>query len=93
MKANVSNKQIEIGFTFLGKSRQKTQINTEAKLLMLGYAFEVMKFNWVELITDYLNTAPRNVILGSVRKGYRVALSILVMMLGYVLEAEKLRST
>lgn len=30
---------------------------------MLGYAFETMKFNRVELITDYLNTASRNAIL------------------------------
>lgn len=63
MKANLLYKRVEIGFTFLGKSWQKTRINTEAKLLMLSYAFEVMKLNRVELITDYLNNTSRNAIL------------------------------
>ena len=63
MKANLPNKRVEIGFTFLGKSWQKTQINTEAKLLMLTHAFETMELNRVELLTDYLNTASRNAIL------------------------------
>jgi RimJ/RimL family protein N-acetyltransferase len=63
MKANLPNKRVEIGFTFLGKSWQKTNINTEAKLLMLTHAFETMELNRVELLTDYLNTNSRNAIL------------------------------
>jgi len=63
MKANLPNKRIEIGFTFIAKSYQKTRINTEAKLLMLTHAFEVMGLNRVEFITDYLNNASRNAIL------------------------------
>jgi RimJ/RimL family protein N-acetyltransferase len=63
MKANLPNKRIEIGFTFIAKSYQKTKINTDAKLLMLSYAFEVLHLNRVELITDYLNDASRNAIL------------------------------
>jgi len=63
MKANLPNKRIEIGFTFIAKSYQKTKINTEAKLLMLTHAFEIMQLNRVELITDYLNDASRNAIL------------------------------
>lgn len=63
MKASLPHKRIEIGFTFIAKSYQKTKINTEAKLLMLSYAFEVMHLNRVELITDYLNDASRNAIL------------------------------
>lgn len=63
MKANLPFKRVEIGFTFLGESYQRTAINTEAKLLMLTYAFEVMKLNRVELLTDYLNTKSRNAIL------------------------------
>jgi RimJ/RimL family protein N-acetyltransferase len=63
MKANLPNKRIEIGFTFIAKSYQKTVINTEVKLLMLTHAFEVMKLNRVEFITDYLNQASRNAIL------------------------------
>jgi N-acetyltransferase len=63
MKANLPNKRAEIGFTFLGKSWQKTRINTEAKLLMLSHAFETMGLNRIELLTDYLNTRSRNAIL------------------------------
>lgn len=63
MKTNLANKRLEIGFTFIAKSYQKTMINTEAKLLMLTHAFEVMGLNRVEFITDYLNNASRNAIL------------------------------
>jgi len=63
MKTDFINKRAEVGYTFLGKSYQKTRINTEAKLLMLTYLFEVMQFNRVEIITDYLNTTSRNAIL------------------------------
>ena len=63
MKTDFINKRAEIGFTFLGKSFQKTNINTEAKLLMLNHLFELMHFNRVEIITDYLNTTSRNAIL------------------------------
>ena len=63
MKANLPNKRLEIGFTFLGKSWQKTGINTEAKLLMLTHAFEVMDLNRVEFLTDYFNNTSRNAIL------------------------------
>lgn len=63
MKADVSNKRVEIGATFLAKSHQRSRFNTEAKLLMLTHAFEVLEMNRVELITDYLNTTSRNAIL------------------------------
>lgn len=63
MKTNLPNKRLEIGFTFIAQSYQKTMINTEAKLLMLTHAFDVMALNRVEFITDYLNNASRNAIL------------------------------
>lgn len=63
MKANLPNKRVEIGFTFIAKSYQKTMINTEAKLLMLTHAFEIMHLNRVEFLTDYLNNTSRNAIL------------------------------
>ncbi len=71
MKANLPNKRIEIGYTFLGKSWQRTQINTEAKLLMLTYAFEKLTLNRVELLTDYLNEKSRKAIgrLGAKEEG------------------------
>ena len=57
------HKKSEIGFTFLAKSWQKSYVNTEAKLLLLTFAFEEIKFNRVELITDFLNHSSRNAIL------------------------------
>lgn len=84
MKANLPYKRIEIGFTFLGKSWQKTRINTEAKLLMLSYAFEIMKLNRVELITDYLNNASRNAILRLGAKEEGVMRSHMVMANGRI---------
>jgi len=63
MKANLPNKRVEIGYTFLGNKWQRTRINTEAKLLMLTHAFETMELNRVEFLTDYLNSKSRNAIL------------------------------
>ena len=63
MKANLANKRVEIGFTFIAKSYQKTMINTEAKLLMMTHAFETLQLNRIEFLTDYLNHTSRNAIL------------------------------
>jgi len=63
MKSNFANKRIEIGYTFIAKSYQKSKVNTDAKLLMLTYAFENLQLNRVELLTDYLNTKSRHAIL------------------------------
>ncbi len=63
MCADVGNKRVEIGYTFLGRSWQRTRANTEAKLLMLTHAFESLGMNRVELITDYLNERSRRAIL------------------------------
>ena len=62
MHANLKNKRTEIGFTFLGKSWQRTPVNTEAKLLMLNHAFETMEMNRVEFLTDFENTVSRRAI-------------------------------
>jgi RimJ/RimL family protein N-acetyltransferase len=59
MKASVGNGRAEIGFTFLARSHQRTAANTEAKLLMLRHAFETLRLNRVELLTDFLNGASR----------------------------------
>jgi len=63
MKADLPNRRVEIGASFLAKSFQRTHANTEAKLLMLNHAFETLELNRVEFITNYLNTASRNAIL------------------------------
>lgn len=63
MNTDLANKRIEIGYTFLGQSWQRSPINTEAKLLMLSHAFEVLDMNRVEFKTDYLNSRSRQAIM------------------------------
>ncbi|MPZ69138.1 MAG: GNAT family N-acetyltransferase [Actinobacteria bacterium] len=50
---------VEIGSTWLAASAQRTGINTEMKLLMLGYAFEDWKVHRVTLKTDSRNQRSR----------------------------------
>jgi RimJ/RimL family protein N-acetyltransferase len=57
------NRRAEIGWTWITPNRQRTSVNTEAKLLMLTHAFEVWKCIRVELKTDVLNEKSRNAIL------------------------------
>ena len=59
----IPHRRVEIGFTFLSASWQRTHVNTEAKYLMLKHAFEVWGCNRVELLTDELNSKSRNAIL------------------------------
>ena len=54
---------VEIGWTWLAPDVQRSGINTEAKLLMLGHAFEVWRVHRVSLMTDARNTRSRNAIL------------------------------
>ena len=65
------DRRLEIGWTWLAKPYQKTGINVEAKLLLLGYAFEVANYNRVEFKTDSLNTLSREALkkLGAVEEG------------------------
>ena len=53
----------EIGYTWLAPSAQRTQVNTEAKLLMLRHAFESWKCFRVTLKTDERNHRSRAAIL------------------------------
>lgn len=55
--------RLEIGWTWLDPSFQRTAINTEAKLLMLGHAFDILECRRVELKTDALNDQSRTAIL------------------------------
>jgi RimJ/RimL family protein N-acetyltransferase len=63
MNIDGANKRIEIGSTWIAKPWQRTAINTEAKYLMMRFAFETLGCNRVELKTDSLNTQSRNAIL------------------------------
>jgi RimJ/RimL family protein N-acetyltransferase len=79
MAANLANNRVEIGFTFLGKTWQRSPINTEAKLLMLTHAFESLELSRVELMTDYLNTTSRQAILRLGANGEGVLRNHMVM--------------
>jgi N-acetyltransferase len=63
--------RVEIGWTWLGASHQRTAANTEAKLLQLTYAFEELGATRVALKTDARNARSQAAIerLGGVREG------------------------
>ena len=84
MKADFANKKIEIGNTFLAKSAQRTKVNTQAKLLMLSYAFDELNFNRVEFLTDYLNKKSRDAILNLGAKQEGILCNHMVMPDGRV---------
>ena len=48
-------KRVEIGWTWYGKSSQRTHVNTTCKLLMLTHAFETMGCHVVGWRTDNFN--------------------------------------
>jgi RimJ/RimL family protein N-acetyltransferase len=58
-----ANSRIEIGWTWIARPWQRTAINTEAKYLMLTYAFETLRCVRVELKTDVLNSPSRKAML------------------------------
>ncbi|WP_425317815.1 GNAT family N-acetyltransferase [Pseudomonas nitroreducens] len=70
-KVDRANRKLEIGHTWLALSAQRTPINTEAKLLLLTYAFEELDCVRVQFTTDELNEKSRAAILrlGAVQEG------------------------
>ena len=62
LNIDYENHRLEIGHTWIAKSWRKTYVNTEAKLLMLQYAFEKLTCIAVEIGTDVLNTVSRQAI-------------------------------
>jgi RimJ/RimL family protein N-acetyltransferase len=63
--------RLEIGWTWLAPSHQRTVTNTEAKLLQLSYAFDELGATRVALKTDDRNERSQAAIarLGAVREG------------------------
>jgi RimJ/RimL family protein N-acetyltransferase len=55
--------RVEIGWTWVAKTWQRTPINTETKYLLLRHAFETLGCIRVELKTDSLNEKSRAAIL------------------------------
>lgn len=66
---------VEIGSTWYAASAQRTALNTEVKLLMLGHAFDVWRVLRVSLKTDARNQRSRAAIerLGARAEGVRRA--------------------
>ena len=60
---SLPHRRMEIGWTWITPAWQRTAVNTEAKLLMLEWAFDVVGCNRVEWKTDALNERSRNAIL------------------------------
>jgi RimJ/RimL family protein N-acetyltransferase len=63
--------RLEIGWTWIAPSHQRTATNTEAKLLQLTYAFDELGANRVALKTDARNERSQAAIarIGGVREG------------------------
>lgn len=69
--ADGQNRRVEIGYTWYAKSHQKTAVNTECKLLLLGYLFESLAVIAVEFRTHWHNHVSRAAIarLGAKQDG------------------------
>jgi RimJ/RimL family protein N-acetyltransferase len=69
--SDAQHRRVEIGGTWVIPARQRTPINTEAKLLMLRHAFEVLGCLRVEFKTDKLNEKSRRALerVGAVEEG------------------------
>ena len=65
------HRTLEIGGTWIGRPWWRTAINSEAKLLLIGHAFETLGANRVALKTDIHNERSQAAIarLGAVREG------------------------
>ncbi|KWH04676.1 GCN5 family acetyltransferase [Burkholderia territorii] len=62
-KIDRNNRKLEIGHTWLSESAQRTHANTEAKWLLLSYAFDTLHCVRVQFTTDELNEKSRAAIL------------------------------
>ena len=62
MNIDAVNKRVEIGSTWYRKSVQRSALNTECKLLLLQYAFEMLHCIGVELRTHFMNIQSRRAI-------------------------------
>ena len=63
--------RVEIGYTWYAKSRQRTQVNAAAKLLLMTHAFETLGAQVIGWRTDNFNFASQRAIerLGARRDG------------------------
>ena len=59
MEVDATNLRVEIGSTWYRNSVRRTALNTQAKLLLLGHAFETLGCVAVEFRTHFFNHASR----------------------------------
>lgn len=64
MSLALEHRRVEIGWTWIAPAWQGSGANTEAKLLLLAYAFEQLGCRRVEFKTDSLNERSRAALLG-----------------------------
>jgi RimJ/RimL family protein N-acetyltransferase len=64
-------RRVEIGWTWYAKSAQRSHVNTTAKLLMMGHAFDALQCHVVGWRTDNFNFASQRAIerLGAKKDG------------------------
>jgi RimJ/RimL family protein N-acetyltransferase len=62
MNVDAVNRRVEIGSTWYAARVQRTGLNTEAKLLLLGHAFEALGCIAVEFRTHWMNIQSRRAI-------------------------------
>ncbi len=62
LRMHAGHRRVEIGGTLYAGRVRRTGLNTEAKRLLLGYAFEVLDVFCVQIRTDFLNQASRRAI-------------------------------
>lgn len=71
MNIDATNRRVEIGSTWYGKSAQRGPLNTQCKLLLLTHAFEALNCIAVEFRTHFFNHQSRRAIerLGAKQDG------------------------
>jgi N-acetyltransferase len=62
-KIEPKHRKLEIGYTWLAASHQRSFVNTAAKYLLLQYAFEQLNCVRVQFQTDELNSQSRTALL------------------------------
>jgi N-acetyltransferase len=71
MNIDAKNRHVEIGSTWYAKRVQRTALNTECKLMLLGHAFDTWQCIAVEFRTHWMNHQSREAIarLGAKQDG------------------------
>jgi RimJ/RimL family protein N-acetyltransferase len=62
LRMSAANARVEIGGTVYAKRVQRTGLNTEAKRLLLGHAFDMLGCQCVQLRTNWFNRQSRTAI-------------------------------